>query len=277
MYYGHPHIRSFACQLCASMNCWNNSSRIPLYVLDQQIQSLVERIEFLGQETAFFFLKPLWQMTQNFMGRAEGNAKILSGKIMNQETLSAEAVESSPGLILWIRYYCMVLALFLGDYDRAEEFSSTSHEIYDHGYGGIDSGTVLFFECMTLVSQARRGKRGRVPAVRKRLKRLRHFAKHSPLNFLGKQYLIEAELSVAMGDNLSAMSKYTSSIVLCREEGFIKEEALANELAGKFCLEQGDEESAIPFFRESFRLYELWGGKEKIRHLREELEPLQVH
>jgi tetratricopeptide (TPR) repeat protein len=258
------------------MNCWNNSSRILLPVLDKQIQSLAERIEFLGQNTAFFFLKPLWQMTQNFMGRAEGNPKVLTGEIMDQEKLTLEATESSPGLVMWINFYCMVLALFLGDYDRAEEYSSTSHEIYDHSYGGIDSASVLFFESMTLLAQARRGKRGRISGAKKRIKRLRLWAKHSPVNFLGKLYLLEAELAVATGDKLSAMSKYTSSIALSRQDGFIMQEAQANELAGKFCLEEGEEEAALPFLRESYQLYEQWGGTVKMRHLEEELKPLQI-
>jgi len=253
------------------MNCWNNSDRFPLPVLDKKIRELAERIESLGQETAFFFLKPLWQMTHNFMGRAQGNPKVLSGEVMDQETLMAEAAESCPGLIAWIRCYCMVLALFLGDYGRAEEFSTTSHEIYDHSYGAMDAATVLFYECMTLMAQAKRGKRGRVAAVRKRLKRVRHWAKHSPLNFLGKQYLIEAELAVVTGDRLSVLSKFTSSIILSREGGFLMQEAFANERAGKFYLEQGEEALALPFLREAFQLYKKWGGYEKLRHLKEEL------
>jgi hypothetical protein len=140
----------------------------------------------------------------------------------------------------------------------------------------MEAATVLFYESMTLLAQARKGKRGRVTPVRRRLKRMCHWAKHSPLNFLGKQYLIEAELAVATGDNLSALSKYTSSILLSREGGFLMQEALANERAGKYYLEQGDKASALPFLRESCLLYERWGGLEKLRHLREELKPLQV-
>jgi len=258
------------------MNCWNNSGRLSLPLLEKEINSLAERLEFFGQETALLFLKPLWQMTQNFMGLSKGNPKVLTGKVMNQEVLMAEAAESCPGLIVWIRCYCMELAYYFGDFDRAEEFSTTSHEIYDHSYGAMDAATILYYEMLTLLAQARRGKRGRISAVRRRLKRLRHWAKHSPLNFLGKQYLVEAELAVATGDHLSVLSKYTSSILLSREEGFLMQEALANERAGKYYLEQGDEAMALPFLRAAYLLYERWGGQEKVRHLREELNPLQI-
>ena len=258
------------------MNCWNNTGSYQLPVLDDVIKAKVERIKFLGQRTALLFLMPLWQMTQNFMGLSHGEPKELSGQIMTQETLTAEAAESCPGLIVWIHYYCMILAYFFGDFDRAEEYSMTSHKIYDVSYGAMDAASVLFFESMTLLAQARKGKRGRVAPVRRRLKRLRHWAKHSPLNFLGQQYLIEAELAVATGDNLSALSKYTSSILLFREGGFLMQEAMANERAGKYYVEQGDMALALPFLRASYQLYEKWGGYEKVRHLREELRPLQL-
>lgn len=222
------------------------------------------------------FLKPLWQMIQNFMGLAHGDVTVLTGDIMNQNALTAEASESCPGLIVWIRFYCMILAFSFGDFDRAEEYSTTSHEIYDHSYGAMDAAFVLFYESMTLVAQAQRGKRGRIPEVRRRLKRLTHWAKHAPLNFLGKQYLLEAELAVATKDHLSVLSKYTSSIALSREQGFIKQEALANERAGKYFLERDNETMALPFLREAYRLYEKWGGCAKAHHLQQELKVLQI-
>jgi hypothetical protein len=52
---------------------------------------------------------------------------------------------------------------------------------------------------------------------------------------------------------------YTSSILLSREGGFLKEEALANERAGKYYLERGDDGSALKFLRKSYKLYERWG------------------
>ena len=258
------------------MNCWNNSGRFLLPYLDKEIRLLTERVEFLGQETALMFLKPIWQMVQNFMGLAHGDVTVLTGDIMNQNALTVEATESCPGLVVWIRLYCMILAFSFGDYDRAEEYSTTAHEIYDHSYGAMDAAFVLFYESMTLIAQAQRGKRGRIPAVRRRLKRLKYWAKHAPLNFLGKQYLLEAEVAVATNDHLSVLSKYTSSIVLSREQGFIMEEALANERAGKYFLDQDNEKMALPFLREACRLYKNWGGLAKLHHIKQELEPLQL-
>ena len=216
-------------------------------------------------------------MSQNFMGLAKGDPKVLTGSIMNQDALTAEVAETCPGLIVWIRCYCMILAYVFGDFDTAESFSDTAHEIYDYSYGAMDAAFILFFETMALLAQAQKGKRGRVAAVRKRLKLLRHWSKFSPLNFLGKQYLVEAELAIVTGDHLAVLSKYTSSILLSREEGFLMQEALANERAGKYFFGRGDETTALPFLREACRLYEEWGGQEKVRHLAEqELEVLQI-
>jgi tetratricopeptide (TPR) repeat protein len=247
-----------------------------LEFLENELEALGERMEFLGQNFVLLFMQPLWQFVHNFAGRAGVDPKILTGEIMNQDVLMAEAKESSLFLLAWVRYYCMVLAYFFGDYDSAEQYATSSHEIYDNSCGGMDGGSVLFYECMVLLAVARNGKRRHVGAVRRRLKRLAHWAEHCPLNFLGRQYMIEAELAAVTGNHLSVLSKYSSAILLSREGGFLMEEALANERAGKYYLERGEDESALTFLRESFKLYEKWGGIEKMRHLQKEVQPMRL-
>jgi hypothetical protein len=248
-----------------------------LEFLENELEALGERMAFLGQTLALMLIRPLWQFVHNFAGRAGVDPTILTGEIVDQDALMAEAKESSRGLLAWTRFYCMVLAYFFGNYDSAEQYATTSHVIYDNSFGsGVDAGSVLFYECMVLLAVARNGKRRHVAAVRRRLKRLAHWAEHCPLNFLGKQYMIEAELAGVTGNHLSVLSKYTSSILLSREGGFLMEEALANERAGKYYLERGDNGSALTFLRESYKLYERWGGIEKMRHLQREVQPIQL-
>jgi hypothetical protein len=195
-----------------------------LEFFENELEALGERMAFLGQDVALMLIRPLWQFVHNLAGRAGGDPKILTGEIMDQDVLMAVAKESSSELLAWTRFYCMVLAYFFGDYDSAEQYASTSHRIYDKVGSGMDAETVIFFECMVLLAVARSGKRRQhIAAVRRRLKRLAHWAEHSPLNFLGKQYMIEAELAVVTGNQLSVLSKYTSSILLSREGGFLME------------------------------------------------------
>jgi hypothetical protein len=60
----------------------------------------------------------------------------------------------------------MVLAYFFGNYESAEQYATTCHEIHDNSFGsGVDAGSVLFYECMVLFTVARNGKRRHIAAV----------------------------------------------------------------------------------------------------------------
>jgi hypothetical protein len=131
---------------------------------------------------------------------------------------------------------------------------------------------VLFFDALINIAQARKSESNRqAPLAEKRLKRLQYWAKHAPINFLGKQFLVEAELAWLHGDTHTAYSKYICAIALSREGGFIMQTALANERLVKFLVDQNDTETAGFHLREALSLYAKWGAPAKVQHLEEEL------
>jgi tetratricopeptide (TPR) repeat protein len=107
--------------------------------------------------------------------------------------------------------------------------------------------------------------------VRKLLKRVSNLALHSPANFLGKQYLIQAELEVVSKNHQEAMSNFRSAILHTRESRSDMQSALANERFGKYLLEIGDLESARPILEEAYQLYRRWGATAKMKHLKDEI------
>jgi hypothetical protein len=136
-----------------------------------------------------------------------------------------------------------------------------------------DIVVVLFFDALINIVQARKPENNRLaPLAEKRLKRLQYWSKHSPINFLGKQFLVEAELCWLYGDMDTAYAKYTCAIALSREGGFIMQTALAHERTCKFLLEQGlDAETAAFHLREASSLYTRWGATAKVKHLNAEI------
>jgi tetratricopeptide (TPR) repeat protein len=96
------------------------------------------------------------------------------------------------------------------------------------------------------------------------------WAENAPSNFLHKQYLLQAEIAVTVGDKQKARAHYRSAIILSRERNFYMEEALANEHLGKLYLEESDFESAVPLFKEARQVYEKWGANAKVDHFDKE-------
>ncbi len=98
---------------------------------------------------------------------------------------------------------------------------------------------------------------------------LEKLARCAPPNYLHKYHLVEAErLRVLEGQSDTIMHHYDQAIALARESEFIHEEALANELAARYLLNQGQNDAAKSYLRSAMEQYEAWGAKRKVAHLK---------
>ena len=98
---------------------------------------------------------------------------------------------------------------------------------------------------------------------------LEKLARCAPSNYLHKHHLVEAErLRVLDGEPDTIMYHYDQAIVLSGESEFIHEEALANELAARYLLNQGQSDDARAYLRSAMEKYEAWGAKRKVAHLK---------
>jgi predicted ATPase/GAF domain-containing protein/tRNA A-37 threonylcarbamoyl transferase component Bud32 len=97
--------------------------------------------------------------------------------------------------------------------------------------------------------------------------KMQQWANHAPRNYLHKFYLIEAEQARIQGSYLEAMDFYDRAIAEARENKYINEEALANELAAKFYLDWDKVRIAQVYMNEAHYFYSLWGAIAKVEDL----------
>ena len=98
---------------------------------------------------------------------------------------------------------------------------------------------------------------------------LEKLARSAPPNYRHKHHLVEAErMRVLEGESDAILSHYDQAIALARESEFIHEEALANELAARYLLKQGQNDAAGTYLRSALEKYEAWGAKRKVAHLK---------
>jgi PAS domain S-box-containing protein len=107
-------------------------------------------------------------------------------------------------------------------------------------------------------------------------KALKKRARHAPMNYQHKFLLVEAEKARVQGKKLQAIEHYTKAIKSAHENEFLQEEALANELAGKFYLAEGQGKVARAYLLEAHYLYNRWGAKSKIRALESKYPQMQL-
>ncbi len=94
-----------------------------------------------------------------------------------------------------------------------------------------------------------------------------HWAHHAPMNHQHKVDLVEAEKYRVLGNNYEALIWYDRAIRGAKENGYIQEEALANELAAKFYLDWDKQKVAAGYMQEAYYCYARWGASSKISDL----------
>lgn len=79
--------------------------------------------------------------------------------------------------------------------------------------------------------------------------------------------LIKAERARILGNTLQAQEYYDLAILGAKQNSYLQEEALANELAAKFYLEFGKEKIAQVYMQQAYYCYARWGAKAKVADL----------
>ena len=111
-------------------------------------------------------------------------------------------------------------------------------------------------------------------------RQLEVWAENCPENFENRAALVGAEIARIEGRELDAERLYEQAIRSARANGFVHNEALANELAARFYAARGFEKIAHVYLQDARYGYLRWGADGKVRqldqlypHLREE-EPV---
>jgi predicted ATPase/signal transduction histidine kinase/CheY-like chemotaxis protein len=99
-------------------------------------------------------------------------------------------------------------------------------------------------------------------------KKLQKWAREAPMNHLHKFFLVEAEVNRVLGKTTQAIEYYEQAINLARENGYLNEESLANELATKFYLGWGKHTVAQAYLTQAYYGYARWGAQAKLTFLK---------
>ena len=98
-------------------------------------------------------------------------------------------------------------------------------------------------------------------------RQLQEWAENCPENFENRATLVGAEIARLEGRELDAMRLYEQAIRSARANGFVHNEALANEVAARFYEARGFETNSHAHLRNARHCYLCWGADGKVRQL----------
>jgi len=108
-------------------------------------------------------------------------------------------------------------------------------------------------------------------------KQLEIWAEHNPVTFENRAAIVGAEIARIEGRTLSAQELYEKAARSAHTHGFVHNEAIANELAGRFYAARGFERIANTYLRDARNCYLRWGADGKVRQLERLYPQLRVN
>jgi predicted ATPase/signal transduction histidine kinase len=140
-------------------------------------------------------------------------------------------------------------------------------QLLDYHYYAALSITALFG---TTGANMRSGWR---EALDVHVSQLRHWAERCSTIFKDKYTLVLAEVARIERRDLDAMRLYEEAVECARENTFIQNEAVANEVAAAFYLDRGFKTIGHTYIRNAHSNYVLWGARAKVKNL-EKIHPI---
>ncbi|MEA2782288.1 MAG: hypothetical protein QOK29_3832, partial [Rhodospirillaceae bacterium] len=202
-----------------------------------------------------------------------------------EQHLEADPRLALPACWYWIRklqarFYAGDHASALAAASKAEPLLWTSPSFFEvaeyHFYGALARAIQH-----DAASADERGHNLQALAVHH--KQLELWAESCPENFRNRAALVAAEIARIEGRELDAERLYEAAIRAARENGFIQNEGVANELAARFYTARGFETIAHAYIRNARYCYLRWGAVGKVRqldqrypHLHEEHAPASL-
>src|SRR4029453_15779053 len=136
-----------------------------------------------------------------------------------------------------------------------------------HFYGALS-------EAASCESAVAGGRRQHLEALVTHHRQLEIWAANCPENFENRAALVGAESARLEGRALDAMNLYEQAIHSAQANGFVHNEALANELAARFYAARGFEQIAHLYLRNARDCYLRWGADGKVRQLEQNFPQL---
>jgi len=214
----------------------------------------------------------IWrQLVLKLLNKTDNECRAL-GNLFDEEVMLASFIESNNGALLFATYLAKSIFLYLlQNYAEAVSYAKLAEQYSGYLAGLLHTSEQNFYYSMILLAQCSTiGEIEReidLQQVELNQIKLKKWSLYAPMNYEHKYYLVEAEKAKILGHILPAMEYYDLAIQGAKEQGYIHEEALANEKAAEFYRSLGRKKIAQTYLVESYYCYVRWGAIAKVKDL----------
>ncbi|MBF0238462.1 MAG: AAA family ATPase [SAR324 cluster bacterium] len=259
--------------LSAHLYCgYSYFAGIPLKSVFEEMQTYGSQIRRHKQQTFHYYHSIFMQALSNLMEETQ-EPWLMEGTYYSESKLLEIHLTAHDETAIFVLFmHKMILNYLFGNFQQALENTLEIEKHINSLTGCVHIPLFRFYESLTLLRLSKtadkKTARSHLGKVKKNLKQLKLWSTHSPANYQHKLDLVLAEFHALHHHLDQAIQYHTQAIDGARKHQYLQEEALANELAGVFYLEQGQTQVARVYFIEAHRLYEQWNATAKVMQLR---------
>ncbi|MBN3944838.1 ATP-binding sensor histidine kinase [Nostoc sp. NMS9] len=250
--------------------------------LEEEMTAYSKALSQINQQTQLNYNELYRQSILNLLGQT-ASPSLLFGKADKEQELLARYQQTDDKTGLWHFFLNkLILCYLFQEFEAALEYIERAKHYASGGKGMFNIPVFSFYASLTwltvLPNHLKSEQENILQQVAANQKNMQAWTSHNPMNHLHKFYLIEAERYRVLGEYLEAMKNYDLAISLAKQNGYIQEEGLSNELAAKFYLDWGKEKVAQAYMQEAYYCYARWGAKAKTddlaKHYPKLLQPI---
>jgi len=239
----------------------------------EQLENHVILMHNFKKQTTFIALHRIWQQFVFHFLEVDTDKQEFVGVFFDESIKKIILANRRNSTAIFSLYLAeTILFYFFADTKKAVA-SATSGEIYlDFVVGQVTVNQHNFYYSLALLAeypnQSPDQQKRYLQKVSSNQEYLRDWSYHAPVNNQHKYYLVEAEKARVLGNNWQAMELYDRAISEAKENKYIQEEGLANELAAKFYLSHRKVKIAQNYLMDAYYCYSDWGSVAKVEDLK---------
>jgi len=216
------------------------------------------------------------EIVLNLMGERENPCRLIGDNYDETEMIPLHLQANDTTALAVVYIHKTILCCLFGEYEESIQNALESRKYIVALVGVFLVATFYFYESLAYLATCEKEETNKLSLVDENQAKMKIWAEHAPCNCQHKYDLVAAEKARVLGDNWQAMELYDRAIKGAKENGFLQEEALANELAAKFWLNKDREEIAKLYMTKARYGYQLWGAKRKVQDLEEKYGELLI-
>ncbi|AFZ26731.1 putative ATPase [Cylindrospermum stagnale PCC 7417] len=243
----------------------------PLSELQLHLTSYAQAVKQIKHSSGIHFIDICWQTVLNLI-QAVPAPSILSGRAYEEATRLPQMQQSNFHGGLFYFYLNKLFLCYLFDDGKGAIANAVLAQEYMRAMTGSALVAIFrFYDSLSrlaVYADTDPSKQSELlQQVAENQAKMQNWAHHAPMNYLHKWHLVEAERYRVLGEVAAAMDAYDRAIALARENEYLQEEALANELAAKFHLAKNRITIAKAYLQEARYGYLRWGATAKVQDL----------